>query len=191
MSQHSDCSDDQLSSAYDETLGMMSDAPTGAAPMCEFTDEQLQATWEDTVKSNLEGATGILRAQMLFGPYPQECILTTLRAASTTTKRGKAPRAYPRKGVVKLPGEKSACKKKVGLHQLAAWIRMKRRPRHLEQASHYWCDNDRCINPGHLVFELSGPNTTRNCCKLYGNGQVAGYKCPHKPTCKNCTPCGD
>ena len=50
------------------------------------------------------------------------------------------------------------------------------------EASHR-CGVPRCINPTHLIFELSERNQTRDCCRMFRNQQ--GYRCPHLPLCIN------
>lgn len=157
----------------------------GMGPFDSFSDVALQDTWKAVLKGNLEQPS--MRDTLAKRMWPKACVYTNLTSVSTTTKRGKAPRAYPRKAVVKTCNDSKASKIKIGLHQLAAYIAMERKPYPKEQASHYGCDDDRCINPGHLVFESGTANTTRGCCKQYKS--VPGYKCPHTPTCPGCNSC--
>lgn len=57
-----------------------------------------------------------------------------------------------------------------------------------DDASHFYCNDKRCINPRHLTYEDHDINISRFCCKLYGTGPL-DYKCPHIPTCRGCNPC--
>jgi hypothetical protein len=61
---------------------------------------------------------------------------------------------------------------------------------HLEvnwHASHWYCHNEGCINPMHLIPESNGTNQERNTCKRHR--ETINYNCPHVPTCVNCKPC--
>lgn len=153
------------------------------------SDTALQATWRAAVRENLVDSVTDTERKMLLnnGQYPERCIETKILSQSTTTKRGKSPRAYPRKGIVKLPTDKKASKIKVGLHQLAAYHRWGK-PRDGDEASHYWCDNHLCVNPGHLCYESTDVNSSRLCCKVFHNDDTINYRCPHTPTCRGCHP---
>lgn len=153
-----------------------------------ISDAHLRATWQRTIHDNIvapfEGKQKLFKKE-----WPAGCLFTNIESASTTTKRGKNPRSYPRKGVVKLPSDAKASKQKIGLHQLAAYISGGRKPKGGEQASHYACDNTECVNPGHIVFESADANGTRHCCKVYKD--LTGYRCPHQPTCPGAQSCLD
>ncbi len=153
------------------------------------SDLALQATWRHAVCVNLEDSVTAEERRMLLGKdlYPERCIKTKLMSQSTTTKRGKAPRAYPRKGIVMVAGDTRASKIKIGLHQLAAYHRWGK-PKDEDEASHYWCDNNLCINPGHLCYEPTNVNSSRLCCKLHRNDITIDYRCPHTPTCQGSQP---
>ena len=157
--------------------------------LAQQSDVRLNATWKATVQKNLDTlSTDAERKMLLSGDlFPERCITTTLTSESSTTKRGKAPRAYPRKGLIKLPGDLKASKVKVGLHQLAAYRRWGK-PKDGDEASHYWCDNHYCINPGHLCYESTDVNSSRLCCKVFRNDRTINYQCPHTPTCRGCQP---
>lgn len=148
----------------------------------------LQATWAHMIITNLEARWNTVeeRKKLLSNIWPKDCMQVTLRSSSTTSRRGKRPRAYPRKGIVKV-GDKKASKVKIGLHQLAAWKSSNSVGQPGDQASHWFCDNEACVNPSHVVWESSGANSTRFCCKLYSS--TKNYRCPHKPTCPNCVSC--
>lgn len=170
------------------------DPPTEAAEEKEsnvwkFSADHYEATWRQVLAENLDDETSAAdRAALKAGQaWPKACIFTKLRAKSTTTKRGKSPYAYPKKGIIKIPGDASASKVKIGLHQLAAFICCRRKPLPNEHASHYMCDNDRCINPGHVIFEHTEENITRFCCKKYK--VRSAYRCPHQPSCPDAVPC--
>jgi hypothetical protein len=154
----------------------------------KYTEIHLRATWKHAVRNNVVCSDEDKRMLMDGKPsWPDKCIITNIESVSTTTKRGKNMRAYPRKGVVKLSSDVKASKHKIGLHRLAAFIRDGRIPMLGQQASHFGCDNDRCVNPGHIVFEDAAANTTRYCCKLYKH--VQQYRCPHQPPCPGVHSC--
>jgi len=157
--------------------------------LSSLSPEQIDATWEHAIQNNLasEWKTQEAQQRLLSEKWPEECILSTLRSASTTSRRGKRPRAYPRKGIVKLKGDLKASKVKIGLHQLAAWKSTGHTGKKSDQASHWKCDNEACINPDHITWESSEANTTRFCCKIYHH--IKNYLCPHQPTCPNCKSC--
>jgi hypothetical protein len=151
--------------------------------------KNLDATWKHMIQNNLEPKWNTTEKQksLLNNIWPKECLSVSLKSVSTTTRRGKKDRAYPRKGIVKLPGDLHASKIKIGLHQLAAWKSTNRIGKKDEQASHWKCDNERCVNPDHVIWEKSVANSTRYCCKTYKH--VLNYLCPHQPTCVGCNSC--
>lgn len=157
--------------------------------LASLSEKALAATWEHLIKNNLEKKWSSVewKAKLLQEEYPDECILTTIQSSSTTTRRGKRKRAYPRKGVIKIDGDAHASKQKIGVHQLAAWKSTGRSSKTGEQASHWKCDNEECVNPLHIIWEIASHNSTRYCCKIFKTRK--GYKCPHNPTCSDCSPC--
>jgi len=159
--------------------------------MAKMSSEQLQETWKHMIQNNLEEKwkTPIAQKKLLKDIWPNECMFVSLKSASTTTRRGKRKRAYPRKGVIKLPGDIKACKIKIGLHQLAAWKITKRVGNKDEQASHWKCDQEACVNPAHIIWETSDQNCTRYCCRVFKH--IETYLCPHQPVCPGCKSCFD
>jgi hypothetical protein len=145
-----------------------------------YTDSQLQTTWNHLLDNNLTKTSALYKADLIKRIWPKKCVFTSLMSSSTTTRRGKRFRSYPRKAII-------GTKDKVGINRLAAWISTGERPLKDVQASHYICDNEECINPGHLTWEDWKSNTTRLCCKTYKH--LPNYKCPHKPICPGANPC--
>jgi len=144
-----------------------------------LADRELNATWEHLVKNNLDVTSSetkkILKVADWVAEQPGDwqCMVPTLTEGDRNKKRGKQV-PYRRKGVI---GKKGV---KIGVHQLAAYIRTRQRPgrRH---ASHFWCDNAHCACPAHIVFEAWDLNITRYCCKRFR--EVVHYRCPHDPVC--------
>jgi hypothetical protein len=157
--------------------------------LASISQSHLTVTWRHLIQNNLEPkwSTQVNQEALLAEKWPEECIFVTLKAASTTTRRGKRSRAYPRKGVVKLSTDMKASKIKIGVHQLAAWKSIRRKSLVGEQASHWKCNNEACVNPSHITWENSTENTTRFCCKIHKD--VGNYRCPHTPTCPGCISC--
>jgi hypothetical protein len=100
-------------------------------------------------------------------PTPEGCVETDIAKVKEN------------RGYVQLRIRKS----KFYVHILAALYRAKRPILQGEEASHL-CNNDKCVNPDHLVLEDGLVNKSRLCCKLFGQKQ--GYLCPHQPTCPGC-----
>jgi hypothetical protein len=62
---------------------------------------------------------------------------------------------------------------------------------HLQQnwhASHWYCHNEACVNPLHILPEANIVNQERNTCKRHVIC-TPGYRCPHYPTCIGLKPC--
>jgi hypothetical protein len=54
-------------------------------------------------------------------------------------------------------------------------------------ASHWYCHNEACVNPLHLLPESNTVNQERNTCKRHKT--TRGFNCPHFPTCNGLSPC--
>lgn len=155
-------------------------AITAAAAWTGISDAALTATWVHLVRENLH-VTASERARILAvtnweqeSPADWCCFVPVLIEGLRNRKRGQQ-KPYRRKGVIGTKG------KKLGVHQLAAYVRQKRKPSSREHASHYWCDNQYCCCPAHIVFEDGSLNITRYCCKRFRG--VINYRCPHEPVC--------
>ncbi len=150
-----------------------------------LTSSDRDATWQHMLDNNLKHLSSNERFRLRRvsnwseeNPSEWSCLIPDLTEGLRNQKRGQQ-KPYRRKGII---GKKG---KKIGVHQLAAWIRMKRKPVK-EHASHYWCDNHLCANPSHILWESWEENISRYCCKY--KGSMNGYFCPHEPTCKGCVP---
>jgi len=56
-------------------------------------------------------------------------------------------------------------------------------------ASHWYCHNEACVNPLHILPESNTVNQERNTCKRHKT--TNGYRCPHFPTCHGLSACID
>lgn len=166
----------------------------GASTLCEISSPYwLLLAWEDLLTHNVVSGQHSWPAKDLKkakrGKFPRtRCMETNLKAGQYSYRRGNNSRVkgYTRKGI-------KHSNKKVGIHQLAAWRRRWREPSPGQVASHWYCDNRKCCNPRHIIWETQRDNMSRHTCKIYGYrkspNRVKGYRCPHKPTCRGCEPC--
>lgn len=140
----------------------------------------LMATWVHLVRENLDVPPRERARILAITSWDQEspadwcCFVPVLTEGLRNKKRGQQ-KPYRRKGIIGIKG------KKLGVHQLAAYVRQKRKPSPQEHASHYWCDNQHCCCPAHILFEDASLNITRYCCKRFRG--VINYRCPHEPVC--------
>lgn len=52
-------------------------------------------------------------------------------------------------------------------------------------AAHFFCNEEGCVNPMHLIPTTNQVNQEHNMCKNFKTN--AHYRCPHRPTCGGCT----
>lgn len=142
----------------------------------------LKKTWKHLLRSNFPDGR----------PSRKTCWFTNLGSHRHSRKRGRGSKRKPYccKGLI---GDTR--KRKLGVHQLACYVRHGKPPTSTPDvtASHL-CHERTCCNPRHLTWESASVNLTRYTCLVYGNKFSECYDekfcCPHKPTCFHCKPTG-
>ena len=153
----------------------------------ELAEEVIYTTWCHFLLNNMEHGQGGWKSSYFKAASRQrrerrkfprkECMISTLTGTRPARQRG-AGKPYIKKGIIGVKG------KFLMIHQLAAWAKHGK-PAPGQCASHL-CHSRQCANPNHIVWEHHMINISRLTCEIYGRHK--DFKCPHKPTCRNCEP---
>lgn len=79
------------------------------------------------------------------------------------------------------PEQKFYCHVLSKLYELKKQDDNYRMPNDGKEFSHFYCNNPKCINPKHIVFEDPRINKSRLYCRLYVNHD--NFMCLHEPKC--------
>jgi len=82
---------------------------------------------------------------------------------------------------VRISAQNGGGNKKYYIEVIAAMKSTGRAPRRGEEASHFFCNNQKCINPDHITFENGDMNKSRIYCKVFKDHP--SHICLHEPQC--------